>query len=88
MWLQCTQAVLCSVSEPAGPLYPGGHDRCYIYSIVTWVREIRAGKRDFGEMQKATKSQVSANSAARSKVIILIYIVCLLSCIRRKEGRA
>lgn len=40
MWLQRTQAILCSVSEPAGPLHPGSHDRCYVYSVVTWVREI------------------------------------------------
>lgn len=32
-----------------------------------------AGKRDVGEMQEATQSQVSANSAARSKVITPLH---------------
>lgn len=51
----CTQATLCPLSEPAGPLYLGGHDRCYPYYIVIWVREISAlGK---GTLVKCTRLQ-------------------------------
>lgn len=88
MWLQHTQAILCSVSEPARPLYPGGHDRCYIYSLVTWVREK-------SELGKGTSVKCKSLQNPKFQQILQLgqrlsfaYIHCLVSCIRRKEGRA
>lgn len=85
MWLQRTQAILCSVSEPAGPLHPGGHDRCYIFSVVTWVREISELGKGSSVKRKRLHNPKFQQILLLGQRLSLPYIHCFIIMHQKKK---